>query len=456
MKLTIIGGAGARVPLLTNGILRFHSDLETDTLALWDIDDERRRTIATISRAMAERFGISLRIECPSTLEEAVEGADFVISSIRVGGTGGRILDEQIALKNGTLGQETVGAGGFALALRTIPVMLDYVRKVSRLAPHAWCLNFTNPVGIISQSMLEAGVGRRVIGICDTPREQFETLAHVLGVPLEETFFDYVGLNHLGWIRGIQVDGEERIQDLFDSSEKLSHAYRIPFFDPEFLRELGYFPTEYLYFYYHPDRAREKTRSSGQTRGQLVLELEKQLMRSVAENRSSNPGILEAYDFYLASRNATYMSVETGESVDLKRISQAREKLYKSAAGYERIAIDVMRAICANNATIMPVDVSNVGSVDDLEDEDAVEVPCVIDANGAHPLTAGHLPDGIRPLVLQVKEYERLTVEAALSGSAAMARKALSANPVIDSFDQASRIVDEYLAAHRPHLDYLE
>ncbi len=455
MKVTVIGGAGARVPLLTSGFLQFHGDLGISELSLWDIDGQKRRAAARICRAMAQRHGRPLQVALPDGLEEALEGASFVISSIRVGGTRGRVLDETIALEHGTLGQETVGAGGFGLALRTVPVMVSYAREVSRHAPAAWLLNFSNPVGIVSQALIAAGVGARAVGICDTPREQFESLAHALEVPLQDAFFDYVGLNHLGWVRRVLVDGRDRIAELLARPDAAA-VYRMPFFESSFLQELGLFPTEYLYFYYSPQRALRETRSGGRTRGQLVQRLEEELAAEVAGHPDEPEKILQAYDTYLARRNASYMAIETGGEVSRNRIEEAREHLYRSSAGYDRIAIDVMRAIRANRPTVMPVDVANQGALADLEASDAVELPCVIDCNGPRPLSAGRLPEAVRELVGRVKEYERLTVRAALECSAARAEIALAANPILEGRPQARAILDGYRAAHRPYLDYLQ
>lgn len=455
MKIAIIGGAGTRVPLLTHGLLRFHSDLGPEEISLWDIDPTRRKAIARISRAMAEIFDVPLIISEPRSLDEAVADSCFVISCIRVGGTTGRILDETIALQHGTVGQETVGAGGFALSLRTIPPMIEYARQVSMLAPQAWLVNFTNPVGIISQALIQAGFGDRVIGVCDTPREQFESFAQVLGVPLEEAFFDYFGLNHLGWVRAVVVNGKDRSHEIFESTEKLKRSYKRPLFEPDFLRELEILPTEYLYYYYFPDRAIEKIRESGSTRGKMVQELENRLLSGVLEHDNEPDKMVGAYDDYLARRNATYMAMETGERVADLDVGKAREELYQHAAGYERIAIDVMRAIHGNRATVMPVDVANRGAIAELEDQDAVEVPCVIDATGAHPLAVGKVPKSASSLLMDVKEYERLTVRAALERSAALAEEALRRNPLIRSREQAGNILRDYRASHRPYLDYL-
>ena len=455
MKLTIIGGAGVRVPLVTNGLFRADTALTVDELSLFDTDQQRGTTIARIADAMARRAGGSLTVSQARTLEEALEGASFVLSSIRVGGIGGRVQDERIALGHGLPGQETVGPGGFALALRTIPVLTGYARRVAELAPHAWMINFTNPVGIMAEAFIREGVSARCIGVCDTPREQFLHVAEALGVPLETASFDYFGLNHLGWIRSVLVDGQDVLPELLAVDEALDNAYPAPLFSKSFLRSLRLLPTEYLYYYSSTHEAYLRTAAAGKTRGGLIQEFESRLMRSVAEAGSDEAEILDAYDLYLASRNASYMAIETGEALETGAIEAARDKLYQSAAGYERIALDVMSAIHNNEPRVMPVDVANHGAIQDLDSETAVEVPCAIDSNGARPMATGRLPEQVRELLLQVKDFERLTVDAARKGSRSLAIDALTANPLVKQRALAERLVDAYRSAHSQWLGYL-
>lgn len=455
MKLAIIGGAGLRVPLIVNGLFRAGTDLKASELALYDIDHERRETIARIAEAMARRVGGTVRVSRPDSLAEALEGASFVLSSIRVGGLQGRRRDERIAVEHGLPGQETVGPGGFALALRTIPVLAEYARQVAALAPDAWMINFTNPVGIMAEALLREGLGARCIGVCDTPREQFLHLAEALQVPLRAASCDYFGLNHLGWIRAVRVGGRDRMQDLLASDEALEAAYPAPFFSKQFLKELGLLPTEYLFFYYSPREAYRKTKASGSTRADQIREFDDRLMQSAAEAGGNEAELLDAYDLYLASRNASYMALETGEPVGERAVSEAREMLYQSAVGYERIALDVMGALSGKRVRVMPVDVANQGAIQDLESKAAVEVPCAIDANGARPLAAGRLPAQVRPLVLQVKEFEKLTVAATFRGSRSLAIEALAAHPLVERRDLAESLVDAYQRVHAPLLNYL-
>ncbi len=210
-----------------------------------------------------------------------------------------------------------------------------------------------------------------------------------------------------------------------------------------------------MYFYYRSREAVEKIRAQATTRGRMVDEQEKALFAQLGSNGDDPEKILPAYENYLVRRDATYFRLETGAAVREQEVEKARRELYERAAGYERIAVDVMRAIRTKQPTVMPVDVANQGSIEELAAEDAVEVPCVIDGNGAHPLAVGTLPAAVRSLFLQVKEYERLTVQAAVEGSAARAAEALAANPLVADRSLAEKMTAEYRAAHRPWLDYL-
>jgi 6-phospho-beta-glucosidase len=454
MKLAILGGAGARVPLVLVGLLRA-SDLRFDEVALWDLNRERQEVICRICSAIIEREHAHLNVRSAASVEDAVEGADFIVASVRVGGSQSRVLDEQIALSAGVLGQETVGPGGWAMALRTIPVILQYAEISERRAPKAWLLNFTNPVGIVLQALLAAGV-RRTIGVCDTPREMFESVAAQLAISSQRAFFDYLGLNHLGWLRSVFVDGRDCLPELLRNPGGLQHIYHVPLFSPEYLQQLGLLPTEYVYFYLNAARTVEKLRQTSQTRGQMVVHQEKVLFDQVASAGTDRALIASAYDNFLASRNATYFQLETGAAVGQEKLAMARKELYEKSAGYERIAVDVMRAIATNKPTVFPVDVANNGAMDELDLHDAVEVPCVIDSNGARPLAVGAIPGPIRSLLLQVKEYERLTARAALEGSAKLAIEGLAHNPLVPSRQVAEQLGSEYLKAHNPHLEYLK
>jgi len=453
LKIALLGGAGTRVPLVVHGLLRSRRELPCDELALWDPDRQRQAAIIGVTQAMVRRARASLRITVADSPVTAMQGSDFILCSIRVGGTAGRIADEHIALEHGVLGQETIGPGGWAMALRTIPAVTEYARIAQRVAPNAWLLNFTNPVGIVLQALIALGV-ERAIGICDTPREMFENAARELDISMGTAFFDYFGLNHLGWIRRIVVDGQDVLPKLLSQPEKVANIYHVPLFDAEDLNSTGLLPTEYVYFYMHAAEAFSKLKQAGQTRGEALAQQEKRFFAALANCNGDESLMLAIYDDYLALRQATYFRLETAEAVSEEDVTAARAGLYQKAAGYDRIAIDVMRAISSNERAVFPVDVANRNAIAQLEATDAVEVPCEIDARGARPLQVGSVPQSVRPLLLQLKEYERLTAMAALSGSLNTALESLRTNPLVTDGVDIADMARRYQEAHQ-ELGYL-
>lgn len=423
MKIAIIGGGGVRTPLLVNGLTT--SDLPIDEIGLFDTDAARLETIGSL----AALFSPAVRTYADAS--DCVAGASFVLLSIRVGGIAARARDEAIAVAHDTAAQETVGAGGFAMAMRTIPHAVDYARLVERRAPGAWIVSFTNPVGIVTQAMTDGGTSR-VIGICDTPTELFEEVARALDLDSRRCWFDYFGLNHLGWLREIFCDGQPQLSRLWDRTDLLRRIYRAPLFDAGLLRTLRLLPTEYLYYYYSPDAALANIKKAGTTRGRAIQTLNEQLFRDLAAPGTDRRRIYEAY---LDARNAGYMQIESGTTQPMARSPWAE------LTGYDKIALSVLRAIHFNTNAIIPLNVPNRGAVRDLEDADVVEVPCVVNANGAHPLATGPAPEAVRDLLVRVKEYERLTVTAAASGLRRDAEWALQANPLVGDSAGAARLV---------------
>ncbi len=415
MKLAIIGGGGARTPLLVNGLTR--SDLPIADIALYDPAQARLEIVAALARRVSGRIRLST---CASSAE-AIAGANFVFISIRVGGIASRARDEATALDLGLVGQETVGPAGFAMAMRTIPHVVGYAREVAERAPSAWIINFTNPVGIITQAVRTA-TGARIIGICDTPTETYEEVCHALDVPSSEAFVDYFGLNHLGWVREVYHRGVPQLHRLWAEPDRLARVYRTPLFAPDFLRELRLLPTEYGYFYYCGEQAVANTKRAGHSRGRVIARLNVQLMEDLAKAERDTVAIYEAY---IAARDAGYMQIESGSSAPRPKSPWAE------VTGYDRIALNTVRAIHFNTGAIIPLNVDNRGNLPDLEDDDVVEVPCVVNANGALALHVGPVPDQVRPLLQQMKEYERLTVRAGLTGDHALARRALALNPLV-------------------------
>jgi len=423
MKIAIVGGAGVRTPLLVNGLTR--SDLPIDEVGLFDIDRERLSVIAPLAAAA----GAPVRQYADPVA--CVRGARFVILSIRVGGIGARARDEGVALEHGTVGQETVGAAGFAMAMRTIPRAVDYARLVAREAPDAWLVSFTNPVGMVTQAMTSAS-SARIIGICDTPTELFEDASHVLGLDSSRCRFDYFGLNHLGWLREIYCDGASQLGRLWEEPTLLDRVYRTPLFEPDRLLRLRMLPTEYLFYYYRPDVAVANARNAGRTRGGAIADLNARLFRDLG---APGADCRRVYDEYLDARNAGYMQIESGSTAPIARSPWAE------LTGYDKIALAVIRAIHFNSNAVIPLNVSNRGALRELADSDIVEVPCVVNANGAQPLAVGPAPDPVRELLIRVKEYERLTVDAACTPTEESAARALAHNPLVGDPVLARRLL---------------
>lgn len=436
MKIAIIGGAGVRVPLLVGGLVR--SDLPITDVALYDTDEARERVVADLARRLLQETdaggpaGSHVHVHAAATPEAAIEGADFVITSIRVGGIGQRARDEATAVAHGIVGQETVGPAGFAMAVRTIPAMVHYAQLTARLAPSAWLITFTNPVSIVTQAVVQHA-HTRVIGICDTPYEIFEDAAHALGLPARECAYDYFGLNHLGWLREVYHGGRPQLDRLWSDEARLQMAYRSPLFETERLRGMRLLPTEYVYYYYRSQVALDNLRRAGTSRGVVVARLTDELFADLAQG-VADP--VARYQQYLAARDASYMQIESGSG-------QPRIKPdWAELSGYDRIALMTMRGIVHDTGDVIPLDVLNRGNLPFLDDDDVIEVPCVVDRNGPRALHIPPVPEHCQDLIHRVKVYERATVAAAISGRRDDLIAALAQNPLVADAARVPALVD--------------
>jgi len=441
MKITVIGGAGVRTPLLIHGLAEVCDQLCIEEVAFWDTDSERLRAMGRVTTAMSRRSGLCAKLNICTSPEQAIADADYVLTSVRAGGIEARAKDETIALAHGLVGQETVGAGGFACAMRNLSVMLEYAHLIERVARHATVVNFTNPVGIISQGLLNHSTVR-VVGVCDTPLETFESIATALGRNPFELQFDYLGLNHLGWIRGVRdPDGTELLPEILTSVELIQKCYRRALFPAEFIQQLGLLPTEYLYFYYFPNLAYQNTKRSGQSRGQAIEGMNSDLFHKLAQAPESR--LLDIYEHYLHERNESYFSIEATAG-DARKEGQA---LYSQFSGYERIAALLLQALHSDSTRTIPLTVRNHYALEDLDANDAVELPCEVSSAGIKPRRVGRAPEVVRALLLQVKEYERLTVRACVDQSSEAALSALLKNPLVGERDVARGVLSDYVEA---------
>ncbi|MEV7419779.1 6-phospho-beta-glucosidase [Streptomyces sp. NPDC089919] len=445
MKLTILGGGGFRVPLVYGALLGDHAEGRVTHVTLYDEDPARLHAVARVLAEQAAGVPDAPAVAVTTDLDDALRGTDFVFSAIRVGGLAGRAADERVALAEGVLGQETVGAGGIAYGLRTVPVARAVAARVAELAPQAWVINFTNPAGLVTEAMAEV-LGDRVIGICDSPVGLGRRIARVLGARPDRAFVDYVGLNHLGWVSGLRVDGRDELPRLLADPALIESFEEGRLFGADWIRSLGAVPNEYLHYYYFNRETVRAYQEVAQTRGAFLHD---QQARFYAEAGRPEVSAWDAWDRTRAEREATYMA-ENRESAGAGE--RAAEDL--ESGGYEQVALALMRAIARDERTTLILNVRGRGTLPVLDAEAVIEVPCLVDANGAHPVAVSPLPDHAVGLVSAVKAVERAVLAAAAGGSRADAVKAFALHPLVDSVGVARRLLDGYTAVH-PGLAYL-
>ena len=438
MRVTIIGAGGFRTPLTYRALLAARERLGVSEVVLHDSDPARMATVEAVLAGIDAEAGAALPRRVAVDLDEAVRGAGFVLCAIRVGGLEGRIVDEAVPLAHGVLGQETVGPGGLAFALRTLGPMRGIAEAVARHAPDAWLVNFTNPAGMITEALMPV-LGERIVGICDSPDHLVREVAAAIGAPPAELAVDYAGLNHLGWVVGARRAGRDLLPGVLADDERVARLPAAGLFGVHRLRELGAVPNEYLVYFEHADRAVAGFRRDGATRGQALAEAQDAFYAAApAPGREA----ARAWRRAVHARNRSYMR-EARTSETEKPLEGEDEQ---PAGGYEAAALAVMEALAGAETRVLILNVRNGGALPFLDRDAVVEVPAVVGTGGVRPLAAGQLPPAARDLVVRVKEVERLTIRAASEGSRALALEAIAHHPVVPSAAVAERILADYLA----------
>lgn len=440
MKLAILGGGGFRTPYVYQALLRDDGVPRVTEVALYDVDAERLQSMTTILEQFAVGFADPPQLRPTTSLESAVEGSDFVFAAIRVGGLQGRRSDEHVALDLGLLGQETTGPGGLAYALRTVPVMMHIARVVRDLAPTAYLMNFTNPAGIVTEAM-QTVLGDRVLGICDTPSGLGRRVAGLLGLDHARMQLDYVGLNHLGWMRRVLYDGEDLLPGLLADEQRLSQLEEADLFGEEWIRALGVLPNEYLYYYYCNREAVRRISESGLTRGDFLAQSQTAFFEAV---REAGDDAAALWRRTVDARSASYMAEARGDG---QRRSTAGHGGQTDPAdqGYAGVALGVMAAVARDEKATMILNVRNATTIAALPADAVVEVPTLVDANGVHPLATPAPSMHQLGLMQQVKAAERHAIAAALTGSREQALLALALHPLVDSISVARQLLAGYL-----------
>ena len=413
-KIAVVGGGSTYTPELVEGFVRRTSRLPIDELVLLDIDRERLDVVGGLARRMLERLEFPGRLTLTQDRDAAIDGADFVLIQLRVGGQAARLVDETLPLEFGVIGQETTGAGGFAKALRTVPVVLDLAEITARrAAPGAWIVDFTNPVGIVTQALIDEG--HRAIGLCNVAINLQRSLAARFGVTPDRVALEHVGLNHLTWERAVRVDGEDRLRDLLDEdAEAMAEDFRLPV---DIIRFIAAVPSYYLRYYYLTKTVLDEQRN-GHTRAGEVIDIETRLLEMYRDpNLDTKPELLDS----------------------------------RGGAFYSEAAAQLIASLYDGAGDVQVVDVRNDGAIPDLPDGAVVEVPAVVDRDGAHPVRLAPLAPEQRGLVQAIKAYEELAVAAATTGDRRIAVRALAANPLVGA-EVASPLLEALLRANRDHL----
>jgi 6-phospho-beta-glucosidase len=405
LKVAVIGGGSTYTPELVSGLTR----LPVGELALHDISAERRDVVGGMAARMLERQGFRGGLTVTDDLDRAVDGADFVLIQIRVGGQEARLQDETIPLACGCIGQETTGAGGFAKAMRTVPVVIEIAERVrAGAAPDAWIVDFTNPVGIVTRALLDAG--HCAVGLCNVAIGFQRTFARLLGVEPARVVVDQVGLNHLTWVRGVLLDGGDVLPSLLEEhGDAVADEVDLP---RRLLDELGAVPSYYLrYFYAHDAVLREQV--DGTPRAEVVARIEHELL-----DLYRDPAVVE--------RPALLMQ--------------------RGGAYYSEAALGLVASLASSDDAVHEVDIRNAGTLSGLAEDDVVEVPARVGRDGAVALPQRPLAPELLGLVQHVATYERLTARAAVSRSPVDARKALLAHPLIGQIELVDGLLDSLLA----------
>jgi 6-phospho-beta-glucosidase len=444
VRLTILGGGGFRVPLVYGALCAPGSGVSD--VVLYDTDRARLDVIASVLHRMevypnARALGYTStgesgpRVHLTTELDQALQGADFVFSAIRVGGLAGRVQDERVALDHGLIGQETVGAGGIAFGLRTVPVATHIAKRVRAVAPDAWVVNFTNPAGLVAEAM-QSVLGHRVVGICDTPITMAKRAAGLLGVPPDEPLdLDYVGLNHLGWLRAIRRGGTDLLPALLEDDALLAATEEGQLFGLDWIRSLAALPNEYLYYYDFTREARAAILAAGATRGEFLRRQQSAFYAEAAQSPDRGP---EMWAAARAEREETYMSAEHAG------VPRSGPAGVTDVGGYEGVALALMRAISEDEQAGMILNVTNGQTVAGLPADAVVEVPVTVGRDGAIPASVA--PPDLHQLGLlaQVKHVERLTIEAARTRSVRAAEQAFAMHPLVDSVTTARSLLQAY------------
>jgi 6-phospho-beta-glucosidase len=417
LKVAVVGGGSTYTPELVDGVARLAGGIGVTELTLVDPDTSRLEVVGPVSARIMAALGHPAKVRWTTNLDDGLDGAGAVLLQLRVGGQAARHRDESWPLDYGCVGQETTGAGGLAKALRTVPIVLDIAERArQRAKPSAWIIDFTNPVGIVTRALLDAG--HRAVGLCNVAIGFQRQFAGLLGVAPERVALDHVGLNHLTWERAVLVDGTDRLPGLLEAEEEAIAARTgLP---PAVLREVGAVPSYYLRYFWAHDAVVEEERGQP-TRAEQVAGLERELLAMYADPALDHKPEL------LGQRGGAY---------------------------YSEAAVALLASLAGDRRDRQVVNVRNAGTLPFLPDDAVIEVPAVIGADGPRPEPVSPVAPVMRGLIAHVSAYEELAVDAARRGGRDRVAMALLAHPLVGQFDLAGRLADRLIAENAAYLPW--
>ncbi len=452
MKLSVIGGAGSRSLMLLKSLAGKSKQLGLDMLVFMDTDRERIKVFGPLLLEGARRLAPDLTVRYTDSAEEAVEGADFLITTIRSGAEASRVTDERIALKHGVLGQETTGAGGFAMALRSIPALIPYCELARKQAsPDVMIFNFTNPAGLVTQALRDLGYDF-VYGICDAPSGFLRQVAKLYKRPAEDFKAELMGLNHLSYFTSLKLDGRELIPEILRNPALYANT-DMRYFEPDVAKHLGCLLNEYLYYFYYREKAVANILGASQTRGEHIEKINNLMLKELSklDAKRDFEEMLHIYSDFTNLREAGYMASES--SIQRDEGSTPRFDLFTDdEGGYAGVAMALIRAKTGAPGSEMSLCLPNRGTVGWLLETDVIEVSCDLTECGPVPKKAAYLiPESAKILIQTVKYYERTAAKAIIERDSGLAIDALAAHPLVNSYSLAKSLLHDYLNAYQQY-----
>lgn len=463
-KLTLIGGGSVRTYYFIESLMKFYREMDISQVAVMDNDPEKLAYFGGIAKYLTQKEGSGLAVSLTTDAADALRDADYVVTTVRCGQDKARTVDERTALNLNLIGQETTGAGGFSYAIRTIPTMLEYMRLIRQVAkPGAPVFNFTNPSGLVTQALYDAGYDN-IIGICDNATGIKIDVAEALKVNASDLMVKVYGLNHLSWANRVEIGGVDILPRLLENDAFVQSFHQFLYFDRNLVRRLKAIPNGYLYYFYHRERALKNLLAAPESRGEFICRNNGEMMAELRKHDiATEPQVcLDIYRDYVHRREGSYMSIELGgqqlhpDAIDVDALgireligSKPVTEVYE---GYAGVMFNYIDSVKNNKGIDLAVSVPNRGAIPGMADDDVVEVTCTVGSGGAVPMrfTEEEIDPSNLALMKTIKRYEKLTVEAVRTKSREAAVEALMIHPLVGDYEKAVKLVNAYCEANKP------